>query len=186
MKTREEALELLKEWVQSGSLRKHCLAVASAMEGYAKKRNLDGEETDIHWITGLLHDMDYERYPDINIHPIKACEELRKEGYPEEIIEAILGHNNATGIKRYSLMAKTLFAVDELSGLLVALSKVRPAGFSGMTVESVEKALKKKDFAAAVSREEIEKGIEELGANKEEHFELLIESLGRMDESLIA
>lgn len=185
MKTRLDVLQLLKEWVKSESLRKHCFAVASAMEGYAKKRNLSENEIEVYWTTGLLHDLDYERYPDINIHPIKGCEELRKREYSEEIIESILGHNNATGIKRYSLMAKTLFAVDEISGLIMALSKVRLGGFDGMTSKSVSKAMKKKDFAATISREDIEKGIEELEVNREEHFELVIKSLADINFDLI-
>ncbi|OIO80243.1 hypothetical protein AUJ84_04330 [Candidatus Pacearchaeota archaeon CG1_02_32_132] len=185
MKTRKESLQLLKEWVKSESLRNHCLAVASTMEGYAKKRNLDMEEIDMYWITGLLHDLDYERYPDINVHPIKGCQELRKRKYPEEIIEAILGHNNATGIKRYSLMAKTLFAVDEISGLIVALSKVRPLRFEGMNAKTVEKVMKKKDFAAAINREEIEKGIIELEVERGEHFEIVIEAVNNMNCDLI-
>ncbi|NCO11562.1 HAD family hydrolase [Candidatus Pacearchaeota archaeon CG_4_9_14_0_2_um_filter_39_13] len=182
MKTRSDALQLLKEWVQSESLRNHCLAVACAMEGYAKKMSLRKEESDIYWITGLLHDMDYERYPDISIHPIKGCEELRKEGYPEEIIEAILGHNEATGIKRYTKMAKTLFAVDELSGLIVALSKVRPSGFSGMNAKSVDKVMRKKDFAANINRDDIRKGMDEIGVSQDEHFQTVIDSLSNMEK----
>lgn len=200
---REDAIKPLHEWVQSESLRRHCFAVACAMEGYAEKylkedklpenndnklsdngmknNNLLMEDNnkivDNWWMCGLLHDFDYEKYPDINLHPKKGCEELEKLGYDKEIIEAIMGHNSATGVKRSSLMAKVLFAVDELCGLIVALSKVRPNGFEGMSAESVEKALKKKDFAAAISREDIEKGILELGADRKEHFNLVIKSL---------
>ncbi len=132
------------------------------------------------FVTGLLHDFDYEKYPDINLHPKKGCEELARAGYEEDIINAILGHNKMTGVERASKMAKTLFAVDELCGLIVALSYVRPMGFEGLNAKSVGKALKKKDFAAAINRDEIEQGIKELNVNREEHFSLVIEALKRL------
>jgi putative nucleotidyltransferase with HDIG domain len=177
MKTREEAFALLNEWVSSESLRNHCSAVACAMEEYASKAGLSDEEKDKWFICGLLHDFDYEKYPDIDVHPIKGCQELREEGYDEDIIAAILGHNEKTGIKRYDSMAKTLFAVDELSGLIMALARVRPDRFGGMTAESVEKALKKKDFAKNISRADIELGINELGVERKDHFETVIGAL---------
>jgi len=181
MKTRQDALNLLHEWVSSESLRKHCLSVAASMEKYAEKF---GEDKDKWYICGLLHDFDWERYPNIDEHPIKGCEKLREEGYDEDIITAILGHNAKTGIKRYSLMAKTLFAVDELSGLIVALAHVRPENFVGMTAKSVRKALKKKDFAAAISRDDIRKGIEELGVEENSHFDIVITALNGIKENL--
>lgn len=181
MKTRQDALELLYLWVKSESLRWHCKSVAAAMEGYAEKF---GEDKEKWFICGLLHDFDYEKYPDINIHPIKGCEELEKLGYDKDIIEAIMGHNEVTGVERKSEMAKTLFAVDELSGLIVALSKVRPQGFEGMSAKSVEKALKKKDFAAAISREDIEKGITGLNVDRKEHFDLVIKSLSSLGKNI--
>jgi predicted hydrolase (HD superfamily) len=128
----------------------------------------------------LLHDFDWERYPTLEEHPIEGCKKLRENGYDEDIIEAILGHNKATGIKRRSLMAKTLFAVDELSGLIVALARVRPGDFEGMSAKSVKKAMKKKDFAAAINRDDIRLGIEELGIGEEEKdgfFELVVKAL---------
>jgi predicted hydrolase (HD superfamily) len=183
-KTRKEALELLNEWVKSDSLRKHCLGVAVCMEGYAKKRNLSDEEVDLYWICGLLHDYDWEKYPDVNLHPIEGCKNLRKKGYDESIIEAILGHNAKTGIKRSSDMAKTLFAVDELSGLVIALAKIRPGNFSGMKAKSVKKVMKKKDFAAAINRADIRMGIEELGVEIDEHIELVISALEKIKGDL--
>ena len=184
MRTRKEAVELLQEWVRSDSLRKHCVAVASAMEGYTKKFDVDADDIDVWWITGLLHDLDYERFPDINVHPIEGCKELRKREYDERILEAILGHNEKTGIKRYSKMAKTLFAVDELCGLIMALAKVRPENFEGMTSESVKKAMKKKEFAASINREDILRGIQELGVNEDEHYILVVESLNNVKVDL--
>ena len=188
MKTRQEALALLHDWVKSESLRRHCLAVASAMEAYAKKNNLSEEEVDLWWITGLLHDFDWEKYPTLEQHPIEGCKKLRELEYDDSIIEAILGHNKATGIKRYSLMAKTLFAVDELSGLIVALAKVRPGNFERMNAESVKKSLKKKDFAAAISREDIYNGMEELEIDSvekiSEHLELVVNALAGIKRDL--
>ena len=177
MRIREEARALLYEWVKSESLRKHCLSVAAAMAGYAKKLKLSDDEIELYWMTGLLHDLDYERFSDINIHPIEGCKELRRREFDEEIITAILGHNEKTGIKRYGKMAKTLFAVDELCGLVMALAKVRSGNFEGMSSESVKKAMKKKDFAAAINRKDIKQGIQELGVNEDEHFEIVIRAL---------
>jgi len=188
MKTRDEAKDLLVEWVSSESLKRHCLCVAVCMESYAKRMKLSDEEIDNYWICGLMHDFDWEKFPEINEHPIKGCQELRKQEYPEEIITAILGHNEKTGINRYSLMAKTLFAVDELSGLVFALAKVRPGNFEGMSSKSVRKAMKKKDFAAAINREDIKLGMEELelinDEEKGEHFELIISALTGIKKEL--
>jgi len=187
MKSRQDAQKLLEEWVKSDSLRKHCLSVAASMEKYAEKF---GEDKDKWYLCGLLHDFDWEEYPNIDEHPIKGCQKLREEEYDEDIITAILGHNAKTGIKRYSLMAKTLFAVDELSGLVVALARVRPGNFDGMTAKSVRKALKKKDFAAAISRDDIRKGMEELGLKEDDldgrnsHFELVISALSSKNKEL--
>ena len=142
-------------------------------------REEDGEGRRRYRFNPEYHDFDYEKYPDINLHPKMGCAELERLGYDREIIEAIMGHNSATGVARKSKMAKTLFAVDELCGLIVALSKVRPLGFDGMSAESVEKALKKKEFAKNVSREDIEQGIRELDVKREEHFSLIVNALGK-------
>jgi len=171
---RDSALQLLYNWVSSESLRRHCLAVATVMENYAP---VFKENSEIWWITGLLHDFDYEKHPTLEEHPTKGVKVLKELECPEEIIEAILGHGNHTGVLRTSKLAKTLFAVDELSGLLVALSKVRADNFETMTSDSVEKALRKKGFAAAISRKDIEQGISELNVNRKEHFERVITAL---------
>ncbi len=184
MKTREEALALLYEWVKSDSLRKHCIAVGAAMEKYALVFDVEADDVDVWWTCGLLHDMDYEKYPDINVHPIMGCKELRKHEYDERIIESILSHNEKTGIKRYNKMSKTLFAVDELCGLIMALAKVRPENFSGMDAESVKKVMKKDNFAASINRGDIQKGIEELGVKEDEHYCNVIEALGNVKKEL--
>ncbi len=170
---REEALKLLNQYIACESLKKHCLAVEAAMKFYAKKYGKNKKK----WqITGLLHDLDYEKYPED--HPLKAAEILRERGYPEDIIEAILAHNQErTGVARKSLMAKCLYAVDELCGLLVAISLLRPDGFKGMSVKSVKKKLKDKSFAAKVSREDIIQGAKELGIDLENHIQTVILAL---------
>jgi len=119
MKTRIEAIKLVNEWVKSDSLKAHCLGVAASMEGYAEKL---GEDRDKWWICGLLHDFDWERHPSLEKHPSEGVKHLESIGVDNEICTAIMGHGNHTGVARESLMAKTLFAVDELSGLIVALS----------------------------------------------------------------
>ena len=183
MKTREDALKLLHEWVGSESLRRHCYSVAAAMEGYARHYGLSDGEVSAWWVAGLLHDFDYEKYPTLEKHPFEGVRVLQEKGYAEDIIQAILGHGNHTGVKRESLMAKTLFAVDELCGILVALSKVRPDGFVAMTSSSIEKALKKKDFAKNVSREDIEAGILDLKVEREKHFHIVINALQENSET---
>lgn len=181
MASRESALNLLNEHVKSESLRRHCLAVATAMEAYAKKR---GEAKDLFWITGLLHDFDYEKYPTKEQHPFEGVKLLKEKGYPEEIQEAILGHAEYSGVPRKTILAKCLFAVDELSGLILALAKIRPGNFNGMTPESIEKAMKKKGFASGINREDIEKGIQGLGVIKEDHFLLLINAFKEKSKEL--
>ena len=177
--TRDKAKALLYEWVQSESLRKHCLGVAFAMEGYAIKKGLSEEEVSKYWITGLMHDFDYERFPTLEKHPFEGVKFLKEMGVEEEILDAILGHADYSGVKRESDLAKTLFAVDELSGFVIALAKVRPLHFSGMSAKSVKKALKKKDFAAAISRDDVNQGVEEMKVDRDGHFELVIGSLRR-------
>lgn len=178
---REQAFELLHEWVKSESLRTHCKSVAYAMEEYAREFSLDDNEVEKWFVCGLLHDFDWEKFPNIDEHPRKGCEFLKERGCDDEIIEAILGHNERTGVERKTKMAKALFAVDELCGLVVALAKVRPGAFEGMTPKSVRKAMKKKDFARNVNREDIKKGIEELGVDENAHFEIVIRALQRME-----
>lgn len=182
MKTRQQAYELLTQYVTQQSLIQHCLAVEAAMRQYA---NIYGEDEETWAICGLLHDFDYEQYPSMEQHPYEGVKILKAQQYPEEVCTAIMGHGNHTGVPRTSLMAKTLFAVDELSGLIVALAKVRPGGFDGMNAKSVKKALKKKGFAATVSREDIAQGIRELGVDENEHYTRVIAGLQSIQEQLL-
>lgn len=176
MKPREEALQLMQEWVKSESLRKHMLCVEAAMRAYAKKF---GEDEELWGICGLLHDYDYERYPTYDAekqtgHPYEGIRNLKEQGYPEEVVEAILGHALYSGAPRKSQMAKCLFACDELCGFLLACAYMRPDRFQSLTADSIRKKLKDKRFAAKVSREDIEQGITELGIDKDEHINFMI------------
>ncbi len=178
--TRDEALTILKEYTKSESLLKHAYAVEAAMRAYARKF---GEDEELWGIVGLLHDFDYEMYPDE--HPMKGSEILKEKGVPEEIRTAILGHANYTGVPRETLMAKTLYAVDELSGFLVAVTLVRPnKSVSEVKVKSVKKKMKDKSFAAKVNRDEIREGAEELGIPFEEHVEFMIKALSGIAKQL--
>ncbi len=178
---RDKAWDLLAEYTKSGSLRTHALAVEAAMRAYASKYCEDEEK----WgMCGLLHDFDYEKYPTKEGHPWAGSKILKEKGYPDDVIEAILGHADYTGVPRRSLMAKCLFAVDELSGFLVALAKVRPGKFESMTPDSVERNLKKKGFAEKISRDDIDRGIRELGADRVEHFNLAIQALKNASKEL--
>ncbi len=162
----DEAMELLKEYTQSESLIRHALCVSEAMRCYAKKFGEDEER----WaVAGLLHDFDYEKYPDK--HPYKGADILKEKGVDEEMVEAILGHANYTGVERKTLMAKALFAVDELSGFLYAYALVRPTrNLKDVKMKSIKKKLKDKAFAKGVNREEIEQGAKELGVDLSEHI----------------
>ena len=179
--SREKAWALLNGYVKSPSLIKHSLAVEAAMRACALKYGGDIEE----WgICGLLHDFDFEKFPIKERHPFEGAKILKELNYPPEIIEAIFGHASYSGVKRESLMAKCLYAVDELCGFLMALAYIRPTHFEGMSSESVKKNLKKKGFAEKISREEIEEGIFELGVDKDEHFNLLIKTLQGISKEL--
>ena len=167
---REESWELLCEWTRSESLRKHMLAVEAAMRAYAEKFGEDEEK----WgTTGLLHDMDYEKHPSPEEHPMVGVRELESRGYPEDVLEAIKGHADYLDVPRETPMAKTLYAVDELSGFITACALVRPGGLEGLKAKSVRKKMKQKSFAAAVDREDIVKGAEELGVDLNEHIEFV-------------
>lgn len=176
---REQAMQLLTEFVQSESLIKHCKAVAASMAHFARKNNEDEEKW---YVTGLIHDFDYEKHPDQ--HPQIGEGILRERGVSEEIIRAIQSHAQYTGVSRDSLMEKTLFAVDELSGFVVACAYVRPDKMNGMEVKSVKKKLKDKGFAAAVSREDIQQGADELGIPLEELIQGVIDALSESAEEL--
>lgn len=177
--TKQEALDILNEYVESESLKKHCLAVAASMKYFARKFGEDEEKWEV---TGILHDFDYEKYPDE--HPMKGESILREKGVPEEIIRAILSHADYSGVSRESQMEKTLFAVDELSGFVVAVAILRPEKLNGMKVKSVKKKLKTKGFAAAVDREHISRGAEELGMELDEVIEGVIEALNEAKDDL--
>ncbi len=167
----DDALTLFHEWTESDSLRRHAYAVEAAMAAYAEHY---GEDELLWRLTGLLHDMDYEKHPTTDEHPYVGTAELRKLGYPEIMIEAILGHATYSGVARTTRLAKSLFAVDELAGFITAVGYVRPTGLDGMTPKSVKKKLKDKAFAAAVSREDIRVGVEELGVDLDEHIARVI------------
>ena len=170
--SRDEAWSLLCEWTESDSLRRHMLGVETGMRAYARQF---GEDEELWGLTGLLHDLDYERYPDLETgHPRMALEELEQRGAPPEMLRGIASHADFLGVPRESRMEKTLFAVDELSGFIAAVAYVRPEGIHGMTPKSVRKKLKQPSFAAAVDREELRRGAEELGVDFDEHVAFLI------------
>jgi putative nucleotidyltransferase with HDIG domain len=179
--TRDDAWELFCEWTESDSLRKHALGVEAAMRAYARKY---GEDEELWAIAGIVHDLDYERYPDLDTgHPRIALEELRKRGYPQEVIDAVAGHAEFLEVPRETRMAKTLFAVDELSGFIAACALVRPTGIEGMKPKSVRKKLKQPSFAAKVDRGQIQRAIEDLGVDESEHIQFVIDAMAeRADE----
>ena len=187
MMTRDEALALMHEYTPSDGLRKHMHAVEAAMRAYARKFGEDEEK----WgVVGLLHDFDYERYPNdahsaTEEHPSFGVNLLRERGLPDDVCDAIMGHASYTGVPRESPMAKTLFAVDELCGFLTACVLVRPSkSFGDLKVKSVKKKLKDKGFARAVSREEVRQGPEEVAIPFDEHVQFVIDSLHPVEQDL--
>jgi predicted hydrolase (HD superfamily) len=181
--TVDEARRLMNEWTQSPALRVHMEAVAACMGAYAGK--LAPDQRDRWVVAGLLHDMDYERHPSQEAgHPFVGVEHLRGLGVDDETLTAILGHAEYSGTPRTSLMAKALFAVDELAGFIVACCKVRPNGVADLEPSSVKKKLKDKAFAAAVSREDIKKGAAELGVDETEHLRTCIDAIRKERERL--
>jgi putative nucleotidyltransferase with HDIG domain len=183
---RDDALALMQEYTQNENLRRHMYAVEAAMRAYARKY---GEDEELWGITGLLHDFDYERWPNDERkpdeeHPTTGVKILREKGYPEEMLQAILGHAEHTGAPRESLMAKVLFAVDELTGFLTACALVRPTGLSDMKVKSVKKKFKDPSFARGVSRDDVNKGVAELGVDFSEHVQLVIEAMREIQDEL--
>ena len=178
--TRDETLALMHEYTASDSLRKHMLAVEGAMRAYARKFGEDEER----WGTaGLIHDFDYERFPNnahspTEEHPSEGVRVLRSRGYPEDVLQAILGHAHYTNTPRESQMAKTLFAVDELTGLITATALVRPTkSVHEVDARSVRKKMKDKAFARGVSRDDVINGAQELGVDLDEHIAFVIESM---------
>ena len=182
--SRDEAWDLLTEWVASESLRRHCLAVEAAMRAYAAK--LGGDE-ELWGVTGLLHDADYERFPDMDDaeqgHPRSIMAHLESLDAPPEMVRAIASHADYLGVSRETPMERALYAVDELSGFVVACAYVRPDGITGMTPKSVKKKLKTPAFAAAVNRDDVRNGAAELGVDFDEHVAFVIAALeARKDE----
>ena len=178
--SRAETLALMHEYTASESLRKHMLAVEGAMRAYAQKF---GEDEERWGATGLIHDFDYERFPNnshspTEEHPSEGVRVLRSKGYPEDILQAILGHAHYTNTPRESKMAKTLFAVDELTGLITATALVRPTkSVHEVDARSVRKKMKDKAFARGVSREDVVNGASELGVDLDEHITFVITSM---------
>ena len=173
MPNRDDAVALLEQWVENEGLRKHMYAVEAAVRHYARLR---GGDEDVWGLAGLLHDLDWEKHPDE--HPLKAVGRLRELGYPEEVLHAILAHrSDFTGVEPVSELDKVLVACDELSGLVFAACLVRPSGIDDLAPKSVVKKLKDKAFAAGVSRDEVERGVELIGLERAQHIQNVIDGL---------
>jgi putative nucleotidyltransferase with HDIG domain len=180
--SRERAWAVLTTYTQGESLLKHALAVEAAVRGYARRF---GEDETFWGNTALLHDFDYERWPDLADHPFRGAEILRAEGFPEAMIRAILSHGDHTGVRRESRLEHTLFACDEMSGFVVAAALVRPSkSVLDLEVASVKKRMKDKAFARAVSRDDLQRGADELGLTLEAHIGHVIEALREAAEPL--
>ncbi len=178
MPDRKEAWELLCEYTKGDSLRKHALAVETAMRACAKRYGAADADVDEWGLVGLLHDFDYEMFPAADQHPFTGSNILCGRGYPERIIKAILGHATYTNVPRDTDMAKALFATDELCGFLVACALVRPSrSLDDMEVSSVKKKLKDKHFARSVNRDDIHQGVAELVVELDEHIRFVIDAL---------
>ena len=183
--SREASWDLLCHWTQGDSLRRHALAVETAMRAYAPR--FDGD-VELWGLTGLLHDLDYERFPHLDGddgHPRTAMRELEGRGYPPALVRAIATHAPFLGVARETDMERTLFAVDELSGFVLACAYVRPEGLVGMTPKSVKKKMKSAGFAAAVSREDLTSSAAELGVDFDEHVAFVISALAERREVLM-
>jgi putative nucleotidyltransferase with HDIG domain len=176
MPTRADAWELLNEYVKEQSLIRHVMAVEAAMGAYARKLNQDEEK----WaVVGLLHDFDYERWPDPPAHPLEGSKILRERGYPDDVIYAILSHADYLSDRypRINLMDKALYACDELAGLIHATARLRPGGIMDLTAESVLKKMKKKDFAKNINREDVVRGAADFGVEMAEHVQFEIDAM---------
>src|SRR5919197_4850731 len=173
--TRDEAWQLFCEWTESESLRRHVLAVEACMRAYARRF---GEDEERWGLVGMLHDLDYERHPDPETgHPRYALKELERRGFPSDMIRAIASHADYLEVPRETPMVKTLYAVDELSGFVMACAYVRPQGIEGLTPKSVRKKMKSPAFAAAVDRDAMRAGAEELGVDFDEHVAFVVAAL---------
>jgi putative nucleotidyltransferase with HDIG domain len=182
MINRADALNLLQEHTQNDSLIKHMLAVEAAMRAYARKLRQDEDK----WgLVGLLHDFDYERWPDPPTHPLKGAEILREHNYPAEIIYAIKSHADyLTDCPRVNLVDKALYACDELCGLITAAALVRPTGITDLTASSVKKKMKSKGFARGVKREDVERGAVDFGVDLTEHIQFCIDAMKPLAKEL--
>jgi len=172
---RSDALALVQEFTQNPSLIKHMLAVEAAMRAYARTF---GEDEELWGLVGLLHDFDYERWPDPPNHPLKGAEILAARGYPEHVVYAIKSHADyLPDYPRIHLLDKALYACDELSGLIIAAALIRPNGITDLTASSVKKKMKSKGFARSVRREDIERGAADFGVDLTEHIQFVIDAL---------
>jgi len=173
---RTDAFTLLTEYVTDQSLIRHCLSVEAAMRAYARKLGQDEEK----WgIVGLLHDFDYERWPTAPDHPLKGSEILRERGYPEEMIASILSHADYLSDRypRVNLMDKALYACDEITGLITATARLRPAGITDLTASSVKKKMKSKGFARGVNRDDVIRGAADFGVELDAHIQFVIDAM---------
>jgi predicted hydrolase (HD superfamily) len=180
MPSRQVALELMERWVENPGLRNHMKSVEAAVRWYARKAGEDEEQ----WgLAGLLHDMDWEKHPDE--HPLKAVEELRALGYDEAVLHAILAHRaDFTGVEPETPLDRTLFACDELTGLITATALMRPTGIDDLTAKSVRKKMKDKAFAAGVNREDVRVGAELVGIELDQHIDNVIEAMREVADEL--
>ncbi len=182
MPNREEAWKLLCEYTQSENLRKHALAVEACVRAYARK--FGGDEA-LWGVTALLHDFDYEKFPNAPDHPLEGSKILRARGYPEELIQAILSHADYMNVPRETPLQKALFACDELAGFITAITLVRPSkSLADVAVKSVKKKFKDKAFARTVKREDIYSGASELGVDLEEHIAFCLEAMRGIADQL--
>jgi len=180
MPSRDEALELLHEWVENHNLRKHMLAVEAAVRSYARAQ---GEDEELWGLAGLLHDMDWEKYPDE--HPLRAAEALRERGYSEEVVHAILAHRSEfTGVAPETPLDRTLVACDEITGLITATALVRPTGIDDLKPKSVKKKMKDSAFAAGVDRESVRSSGEMIGLDLDEHIANVIAAMREISDEL--
>jgi putative nucleotidyltransferase with HDIG domain len=182
--SRDAAYRLMTDWTESDSLRKHMLAVEAAVVAYAEKEGADAER----WaVAALLHDFDYEKYPDPNEqgHPYVGVAYLREQGYPDDILDAIMGHADYTGVPRETPLAKTLYACDEITGLITAAVLVRPdKDIAQQTLKSLKKKFKDKAFARGVNRDDVVRGAEALGVELWEHIDFVLKAMQRRAEGL--
>jgi putative nucleotidyltransferase with HDIG domain len=180
MPSRDEALELLHEWVDNDGLRKHMLSVEAAVRSYAREQ---GEDEEVWGLAGLLHDMDWEKHPDE--HPLRAVDTLRERGYPEEVLHAILAHrSDFTGVEPETPLDRTLVACDEITGMVTATALVRPNGIDDLKPKSVKKKMKDPTFARGVDREDVQRGAELLGVDLDAHIANVIDAMRGISDQL--